>query len=65
MSAPTSLEELLEQQAILQVLYRYATAIDTLDYDLLDDVFTADGIVDFSTFEGPSGPWPTVKPGST
>jgi hypothetical protein len=60
-SAPTSLEELLEQQAILQILYRYATAIDTLDYDLLDDVFTDDGVVDFSTFEGPSGPWPTVK----
>jgi hypothetical protein len=59
--ARAPLDELLDYHAISEVMYRYATGIDTLDYDLLDDVFGTDGIVDFGTFEGPTGPWSEVK----
>jgi SnoaL-like domain len=58
---PTSLDELIEHHAIQQVLYRYATGIDTLDYDLIDDVFGADGVIDYTGFEGPKAPWTEVK----
>lgn len=61
MSPSSSLEELVEYQAIQQVLYRYATGIDTLDYDLIDDVFGVDGVIDYSCFDGPRAPWAEVK----
>ena len=42
MTARWSLEELADQHEIEQLMYRYATGIDTADYELVDSVFTAD-----------------------
>ncbi|MEG2045522.1 MAG: nuclear transport factor 2 family protein [Comamonas sp.] len=41
-NAPSTLEQLLVEHALAQVLTRYATACDTRDWALLDQVFTAD-----------------------
>jgi 3-phenylpropionate/cinnamic acid dioxygenase small subunit len=39
-----TLQELLDKQQIIEVLYRYATALDTRRRALLDDVFVEDAI---------------------
>lgn len=59
--ARSALDELVDHHEISQVLFRYATGIDALDYDLLDDVFGLDGIVDYGAFGGPTGPWGEIK----
>ena len=38
------LEEVADRMAIAEVLYRYATALDTRNWDLLRTVFTEDGV---------------------
>ena len=43
---------LLDREDICQVLYRYATAIDTRDWDLLATCFTDDLEADFRSFGG-------------
>ncbi len=43
---------LLDREDISQVLYRYATAIDTRDWDLLATCFTKDLEADFRAFGG-------------
>jgi len=43
---------LLDREDISQVLYRYATAIDTRDWDLLATCFTDDLEADFRSFGG-------------
>jgi hypothetical protein len=40
--------QLADQLAIVDVVNRYATALDTHDWDLLDQVFSSDVIGDFS-----------------
>lgn len=57
MSAPDVVQELVDQHEIEQLMYRYATGIDTSDYDLVDAVFTPDGEVDYAGIGGPSGRW--------
>lgn len=49
--------ELVDQHEIEQLMYRYATGIDTADYDLVDSVFTSDGEVDYVAIGGPTGRW--------
>ncbi len=46
------LGELEDRLAITDVLYQYATALDTRDWDLLRSCFTADGVADFLEFGG-------------
>lgn len=41
-AAPSTPEQLALEHALLQVLNRYATAVDTRNLTLLDQVFTAD-----------------------
>lgn len=41
-AAPSTPEQLALEHALLQVLNRYATAVDTRNLALLDQVFTAD-----------------------
>lgn len=48
----TGLQELLDHHAILQLLNRYARALDERDYDLLDQCFTPDAELDFSDAGG-------------
>ena len=45
------LQELVDRRAIDDLLLRYSTALDTRQWDLLDQVFTADAAIDY----GPSG----------
>ncbi|HEY5334026.1 MAG TPA: nuclear transport factor 2 family protein [Solirubrobacterales bacterium] len=44
--------ELADRLAITDVLYQYATALDSRDWDLLRSCFTADGVADFLEFGG-------------
>ena len=57
MSAPDRLQDLVDQHEIEQLMYRYATGIDTADYDLVGSVFTADGEIDYVSIGGPQGRW--------
>ena len=62
MTARSTLEDLADQHEIEQLMYRYATGIDTADYDLVDSVFTDDGEVDYAGIGGPRGRWhPEVR----
>ncbi|WP_417515310.1 nuclear transport factor 2 family protein [Minwuia sp.] len=47
-----TLTEVAERFAISDILYRYATAIDTKNFDLLNDVFDAEVETDFTSFGG-------------
>ena len=60
MARPT-LEELVDRLEIDELLTRYATAIDSKTFDLLDDVFTSDAHVDYTSAGGIAGDFPTVK----
>jgi len=53
--------QLADRLAIQDVLVRYCTAIDTGSYDLLDDVFTADGIGDYTGAGGIRGTVAEIK----
>jgi 3-phenylpropionate/cinnamic acid dioxygenase small subunit len=60
MARPT-LEELLDRVEIDDLLTRYANALDTKDFDLLDEVFTPDAHLDYTSAGGIAGDFPTVK----
>jgi hypothetical protein len=60
MARPT-LEELFDRLEIDELLTRYATAIDSKNFDLLDDVFMPDGRADYTSAGGIAGDFPTVK----
>ncbi|MFF0496362.1 nuclear transport factor 2 family protein [Nocardia aobensis] len=53
--------ELLDRAEIAQLSYRYALAIDTKNFDALDDVFTADAYIDYRDMGGIAGQYPEVK----
>jgi 3-phenylpropionate/cinnamic acid dioxygenase small subunit len=63
MSRPArpTLEELFDRLEIDELLTRYATAIDTKTFDLLDTVFTPDAHIDYTTAGGIAGDFATVK----
>jgi 3-phenylpropionate/cinnamic acid dioxygenase small subunit len=42
-------EDLADKQEVVELLYRYATALDSRDWDLLATVFTDDGVADYSS----------------
>jgi hypothetical protein len=56
-SAPDRVQELVDQHDIEQLMYRYATGIDTADYELVDTVFTDDAQIDYAGIGGPKGRW--------
>jgi hypothetical protein len=49
------LRELVDRRAIDDVLIRYTTALDTRQWDLLDQVFTTDARIDYATSGGIKG----------
>jgi SnoaL-like protein len=62
MAARYSLEELSDQREIEELMHRYATGIDTADYDLIDGFFAPGGTIDYTEIGGPTGVWdPDVK----
>ncbi len=57
MSDPGNADPLDDRAEIVDVLYRYATALDSRDWDLLREVFTEDAVGEYTgrigrTFEG-------------
>jgi 3-phenylpropionate/cinnamic acid dioxygenase small subunit len=57
-----SSEELADRLAINDLLVRYAWAIDTKDWDALDDVFTPDAHIDYTATGGIAGTLAEIKP---
>ena len=51
-----------ERLAIEEVLIRYTRAIDTGEWDRLDEVFTEDAVLDYSPVGGPADAPAVVKP---
>lgn len=57
------LDELMAAEAIRKVKALYFRAMDTKQWDLLDDVFTEDVVCDYrAAFHDPSAPDPKVNP---
>lgn len=47
--------------AIADLLTRYTRAVDTGEWDLLDEVFTEDAVIDYTATGGVEGEFPEVK----
>jgi len=58
---PDALAALADRLAIEDQLVRYCRAIDTGEWDLLDDVFTPDAVIDYTSSGGIRGVFPEVK----
>ncbi|MCA9530235.1 MAG: nuclear transport factor 2 family protein [Myxococcales bacterium] len=56
-----SRDEADDRRLITAVLYRYATALDSQRWELLDEVFTADAHLDFSSAGSIEGLYPEVR----
>jgi 3-phenylpropionate/cinnamic acid dioxygenase small subunit len=56
-----SIDELSDRIEIQDLLVRYATALDTKDWALLDTCFTADGWVDYTSSGGIAGPYSKAR----
>jgi hypothetical protein len=56
------LQELSDRAEINDALHRYTIAVDTGEWDRLDQVFTADAQIDYSESGGTVGTFPEVKP---
>jgi hypothetical protein len=50
-----------DRLAIQDLIARYAVAVDSRDYDDLDELFTPDAHIDFTAFGGPCGPPEEIK----
>jgi hypothetical protein len=51
----------VDRNGMDDLLTRYATAIDSLDWELLDTVFTADAHLDYRSAGGIDGRYPEVR----
>ena len=58
---PLSLEEISDRFEINDLLVRYTRAIDQKDWDLLDQVFTPDASVDYTSSGGIAGSFAEAK----
>lgn len=56
-----SLRELSDRAELAELSYRYSLAVDTKNYDALDDVFTPDAYIDYRQMGGIAGQYPEVK----
>ena len=56
-----SLQEISDRMEIQILMNTYCTAIDTHDFDRLDEVFTADAYIDYRALGGIDGQFPEVK----
>ena len=55
------LQELADRLAIDDLLTRYAVALDTKQWDLLDSVFTPDAAIDYTSAGGIKGSFPEIR----
>ena len=58
---PLSLQEISDRIEIHDLLVRYSHAIDTRDFDALDQVFTPDAFIDYTSMGGAKGTLPEIK----
>ena len=56
-----SLQEISDRLEIQQLMVDYSTAIDTMEIDRLDDVFTPDAYIDYRAMGGIDGRYPEVR----
>ena len=56
-----SLQQISDRIEIHDLLVRYSHAIDTRDFDALDEVFTPDALIDYSAMGGARGSLPEIK----
>jgi hypothetical protein len=56
-----TLQEISDRLEIQDILARYSDAVDRRAFDELDEIFTADAIIDYSAMGGPSGDIGTSK----
>jgi 3-phenylpropionate/cinnamic acid dioxygenase small subunit len=61
MTAAFTATDVADRLAIQDLIGRYAVLVDNGDFDALDDLFTTDAVIDFSTFNGPVGTLPEIK----
>jgi len=61
MTATPDTATIADRDEIRTVLSRYVRAIRTADVDAMDEVFTADSVIDYSAIGGPKAPWVEVK----
>jgi 3-phenylpropionate/cinnamic acid dioxygenase small subunit len=59
--AAMTLQEIADRIAIDDLLTRYATAVDSQDWDLYASCFTADAYIDYSAAGGIKGRLPEVR----
>ncbi len=50
-----SLQEISDRLEIQDLLVRYSHAVDTMNWDLYEQVFTPDAFIDYTCFGGPKG----------
>jgi hypothetical protein len=58
---PMSMQEISDRLEIQDLMVRYSYAIDSRDWDALDNVFTPDAHIDYSVFGGSVGDLPSTK----
>src|SRR5581483_2379592 len=58
---PLSLAEVSDRIEINDLLVAYSHAVDFRDWDGLDDVFTADAVIDYTAMGGPRGDLAATK----
>ncbi|WP_054814573.1 nuclear transport factor 2 family protein [Nocardia arizonensis] len=56
-----SLQEISDRMEIQDLMVRYSHAVDTRQWDLLDEVFTPDAHIDYSAMGGSAGDLTTTK----
>ncbi|MEU0542713.1 nuclear transport factor 2 family protein [Nocardia sp. NPDC005978] len=56
-----SLQEISDRLEIADVMVRYSHAVDTHQWDLLDELFTADAHIDYTAMGGPAGDLASTK----
>jgi hypothetical protein len=61
MTKSAQLEDLANRIAIQDLLTTYCTAIDSKDFEKLNEVFTADAHIDYTSAGGVKGDYPQVK----
>ncbi len=56
-----SLQEISDRMEIEDLMVRYSHAVDTRQWDLLDEVFTSDAHIDYTAMGGPAGDLESTK----
>lgn len=55
------LQELSDRAEIADLIARYSHAVDRLQLEELDDLFTDDAVIDYSAFGAPRGTLPEIR----